>query len=105
MKEEWTAAYGGQVNSGQVKLIPVSIGDCQPPKVLGNKEYCDVRTNKLEGLRKLKAELLWLKPAPVPPPMQSASLHNFVGREAQLAELKRALTQPAPKSASSVCRV
>jgi hypothetical protein len=31
VKEEWTAAYWAQVNTGKVRLIPVLLGDCQPP--------------------------------------------------------------------------
>lgn len=93
VREEWTAAYWNQVNSADVRLIPVLCGNCEPPPLLKNKRYVDLRTNQLEGLRKLKATLLGGRPrrdAAYP----DAPLPNFIGREAELASLKDRLSQP-----------
>jgi tetratricopeptide (TPR) repeat protein len=94
VREEWTASYWDQVNSGKKRLIPVLIGDCEPPALLKNKKYCDLRTNILEGVRKLKTSLLKQAPARTPAVPAGASLPNFTGREADLAELKDRLSQP-----------
>jgi tetratricopeptide (TPR) repeat protein len=94
VEEEWTAKYWEQVNSGTTRLVPVLIGDCQPPRLLRNKKYCDLRTNRLEGMRELKTELLHMFPRPAQSPSQAASLPYFVGREAELEELKERLSQP-----------
>jgi hypothetical protein len=94
VEEEWTAIYYSQVNTGQTRLIPVLYGDCQPPSILQNKKYCDLRTNQLEGMRLLKAHLLRAKPPAANTNHSSASLPNFIGREAELEELKVRLSQP-----------
>jgi hypothetical protein len=94
VEEEWTAAYWSQVNSGTTRLIPVLIGDCDLPAMLANKKYCDLRANQLEGMRRLKTELLRAAPAPVQRSGPGASLPNFIGREAEIDELKVRLSQP-----------
>jgi tetratricopeptide (TPR) repeat protein len=94
VKEEWTAAYWEQVNTGKVRLIPVLLGDCAPPAILANKKYCDLRTNQLEGMRQLKAELLRDAPPPVSDRGAAAGSPYFIGREAELSVLKERLSQP-----------
>jgi tetratricopeptide (TPR) repeat protein len=93
VREEWTAAYWTQVNSGKSRLIPVLLRDCELPALLANKKYCDLRSNQLEGMRCLKAELLRDVRRPTGGRSSTASLPNFVGREAQLGELKERLSQ------------
>lgn len=34
VEEEWTSAFWPQTNSGETRLIPVLIGDCQLPAIL-----------------------------------------------------------------------
>lgn len=93
VEEEWSSAYFAQVNSGEMRLIPVLIGDCQPPAILANKKYVDLRTNQLEQLRILETQLLRGR-SRSEPPVKQASLPHFVGREAELDELKKRLSQP-----------
>jgi tetratricopeptide (TPR) repeat protein len=92
VEEEWSTAYWSQVNSGNTRLIPVLIGDSQPPPILANKKYVDLRTNQLEQLRDLRSQLLRGRTV-IAPPTKRASLPHFVGREAELEELKQRLWQ------------
>jgi tetratricopeptide (TPR) repeat protein len=94
VEEEWTTAYFAQVNSGVTRLIPVLLGDAQLPALLEGKKYCDLRTNQLEGMRELKAALLRSRTTPAPGGYSGASLPNFVGREAEIGQLKELLSQP-----------
>jgi hypothetical protein len=93
VEEEWTAVLWAQVKPGETRLIPVLLGDCQVPPLLANKSYCDLRTNQLEGMRKLKAHLLKSKRS-APTDGAGASLPFFVGRESELRELKDRLSRP-----------
>ncbi len=87
VEEEWTALFYTQTNSGKTRLIPVLLEDCQLPTILQNKKFCDLRTNRLEELRRLKATLLREKPQRDTGTHAGASLPNFTAREAELADL------------------
>jgi tetratricopeptide (TPR) repeat protein len=94
VEQEWTAIYYSQTNTGQPRLLPVLHGDCQPPFILQQNKYFDLRTNQLEGMRQIKAHLLREKPPSINVSYSGASLPNFIGREAELEELKVRLSQP-----------
>ena len=95
VKEEWTDAFWDQTNNRRTKLAGVLYRDCQLPHLLRNKKYFDLRTNQPEGFRAIRTWLLTQRPAPPPrlnplptrPPL-------FVGRESELADLRRRL-QPS----------
>jgi hypothetical protein len=95
VKEEWTDAFWEQTNNRRAKLAGVLYRDCQLPHLLRNKKYFDLRTNQTEGFRAIRTWLLTERPAPPPrvnplptrPPL-------FIGREAELADLRQRL-QPS----------
>jgi hypothetical protein len=92
VKEEWTDAFWEQTNQGQVKLAGVLYRDCAIPPLIRNKRYFDLRTNHPEGFRQIHTWLLTERPVrpehvnllPTQPPL-------FIGRESELADLKRRL--------------
>jgi len=86
--EEWSDAFWQQTNEGRIKLATVLYRDCPIPRLLGNKQYFDLRTNHPAGFRQIATWLLTQQPAPPPrinplptrPPL-------FIGRESGLAFL------------------
>jgi tetratricopeptide (TPR) repeat protein len=95
VKEEWTSAFREQTNERKTKLLPVLYGDCEIPRLLGTKQYFDLRTNQPAGFREIHTFLVTQRPAPPPrvnylpvrPPL-------FIGREKELADLRERLRQP-----------
>jgi tetratricopeptide (TPR) repeat protein len=90
VEEEWTAKYWDQINTGRLQLGPVLYRDCDVPFLLRNKKRFDLRTNHPDGFRQIKAWLLGLKP-PAPPPSNLPQRRLFVGRVAEIQELRRRL--------------
>ena len=94
VKEEWTDAFWDQTNNQQTKLLGVLYRDCVMPRLLRNKKYFDLRNNQLDGFRAIKTFLLTQQPVspahinqlPTRPPL-------FIGRERELAELRRRLSE------------
>ena len=95
VKEEWTDAFWEQTNNRKTKLLGALYRDCTIPRLLRNKKYFDLRTNHLEGFREIRTFLLEQRPVrpervnylPARPPI-------FVGREPELADLRRRFEQP-----------
>jgi tetratricopeptide (TPR) repeat protein len=94
VREEWTDAFWDQTNNQQTKLIPVLYRDCTIPRLLRNKKHFDLRNNHLTGFAQIKTFLLTQQPVapkhinqlPTRPPL-------FIGREPELAELRRRLSE------------
>lgn len=92
VKEEWTDAFWDQTNNRKAKLAGVLYRDCRIPRLLRNKKYFDLRTNQPQGFREIRTWLLTQRPGavervnvlPTRPPL-------FVGRENELADLRRRL--------------
>jgi tetratricopeptide (TPR) repeat protein len=95
VKEEWTSAFREQTNERKTKLLPVLYGDCEIPRLLGTKQYFDLRTNQPAGFREIRTFLLTQRPAP-PPRMNYLPVRPplFIGREKELADLRERLRQP-----------
>jgi tetratricopeptide (TPR) repeat protein len=94
VREEWTAAYWEQVNSGKIKLACVLCRDCRIPRLLENKWRFDLRTNQPEGFRAIRTWLLGQQPARPRPNHAPAQPPLFIGREDELRNLRERLGQP-----------
>ena len=94
VQEEWTDAFWEQTNNQQTKLLPVLYLDCTIPRLLRDKYYIDLRNNQLDSFAKIKTFLLTqhavtpkhINQLPTRPPL-------FIGREPELAELRRRLSE------------
>lgn len=91
--EEYTDAYWEQVNTDKVKLVGVLHRDCQIPRLIRNKKYFDLRTNRPDGFRQIKAWLLGFSLPPAPTQNLPARPPLFIGRESEIAELRTRLRE------------
>jgi len=93
VREEWTAVYWDQTNSGVIELATVLHRDCKIPKLLKNKKYFDARANEPDAFRQIKTWVLGLQTKPLAPAFLPERPF-FVGRERELLQLKERLSQP-----------
>lgn len=95
VKEEWTDAFWGQMDSRRTKLLGVLYRDCRIPPLLRNKKYFDLRNNEPEGFREIRTFLLTQQPA-APEHVNYLPVRHpvFIGREEELSELRERLRQP-----------
>jgi tetratricopeptide (TPR) repeat protein len=94
VKEEWTDAFWEQTNSGARKLAGVLHRDCEIPRLLRNKKYFDLRRNQPEGMREIHTWLLGQRYRPAGHFYAPSRPPIFVGREDELARLRRELAEP-----------
>src|ERR1039458_8165781 len=52
VKQEWTDSFWEQANYRKTKLLGVLYRDCRIPRLLRNKKYFDLRTNRPAGFRR-----------------------------------------------------
>jgi hypothetical protein len=50
VEAEWTAKYWEEVNTREVRVIPVLLEECKVPALLRTKKYADLRTDYAAGL-------------------------------------------------------
>lgn len=50
VEREWHTKYWAEVQSGQVKVLPILLKDCEIPELLKMKKYADFRNNHNDGL-------------------------------------------------------
>jgi len=95
VQREWADALHEETTTGRKKVLVAHHRDCRIPPLLSSAKYFDLRKNRAEGFRQIRSFLLTERtgtPArvnylPVRPPI-------FVGREKELAELRKRLAIP-----------
>ncbi|MEU7790886.1 toll/interleukin-1 receptor domain-containing protein [Amycolatopsis sp. NPDC049159] len=53
VQHEWSAKYWSEVESGEIRVIPVLLEDCAVPTLLRAKIYADVRSDYASGLEQI----------------------------------------------------
>ena len=53
VEKEWHTKYWAEVESGEIKVLPVVIDDCEIPTLLKTKKYADFRISYKTGLDEL----------------------------------------------------